>query len=115
MLGRGSFGVVCKGQALFLDRKVSVAVKKFVHLEHPQTFYLLSAKAISDWVRLNLLSELNTLLDLNHPNLVKLRCIGLREMYGTLFPAYVAMDLCDEGTLEQWLHDGRVNDTHKIA
>jgi hypothetical protein len=114
-LGSGAFGIVCKGYAVFLERRVAVAVKKFFMLENPQTYYLNDAEAISDWVTLQLLPELNTLLGLNHPNLVKLRCIGLRKIYGTLFPAYVAMDLCDEGTLEQWLRDGRVTDTRKIA
>ena len=115
ILGRGSFGVVCKGEASFLQRCVPVAVKQFYMLINPETYGLDSDREVSAWVTRDLLPELNTLLDMTHPNLVHLRCIGVQEIYGQYFPAFVAMDLCDEGTLRKWLDDKRVSKLRIIS
>ena len=104
-----------------------------------------------DVVQRELLPEINTLLGLAHPNLVRLRCVGLRASNIILgvggngngngngnggagagagaaagkkgaaaaapqqqqqllsFPAYVAMDFCEDGTLRQWIDERRVS------
>ena len=61
-------------------------------------------------VRQNLLAEINTLLGLSHPHLVRLRCIGAKEVRGRLVPGFVAMDFCGEGTLGKWIAGGLVSD-----
>eukprot|EP00750_Incisomonas_marina_P013979 INCI17579.9.p1 GENE.INCI17579.9~~INCI17579.9.p1 ORF type:complete len:398 (-),score=65.39 INCI17579.9:771-1964(-) len=110
LLGRGAFGEVYRGKAVFGRRSVMVAVKKFFMVKDPQLYGLHDDAALAQWAERELLPEINTLLGLSHPNLVRLRCVAPFEVYGRQFPAYVAMDYCGEGTLEQWIAQRRLTD-----
>ncbi len=68
---------------------VPVAVKKFFMMDKPKMYGLRTAAQLAEVVKSELLPEINTLLGLSHPNLVALRCVGLRAIHGALFPACV--------------------------
>ena len=114
-LGNGAFGAVFPGTAFFARREVPVAVKKFFMLENPRLYGLMNAPAVASVVQRDLLPEVNTLLSLAHRNVVRLRCVGLGRVYGALVPAYVAMDFCSEGTLEQWIEQQRLTNVVLVA
>ena len=110
LLGRGAFGEVYRGTAILGRSSVRVAVKKFFMIQDPQLYGLEDDTALEAWAERELLPEINTLLGLSHPNLVRLRCVAPLQVCGRLFPAYVAMDYCGEGTIEQWLTQRRLTD-----
>ena len=114
-LGNGAFGAVFPGTAFFARREVPVAVKKFFMLENPRLYGLMNAPAVASVVQRDLLPEVNTLLSLAHRNVVRLRCVGLGRVYGAPVPAYVAMDFCSEGTLEQWIEQQRLTNVVLVA
>jgi hypothetical protein len=119
-LGNGACGAVFQGTASFAStstsrREVRVAVKKFFFLENPRLYGLMDAAAVADVVQRELLPEVNTLLALAHRNVVRLRCVGLGDVYGEAFPAYVAMDLCSEGTLAHWIKQQLLSDVVLVA
>ena len=101
-MGHGAFGAVYKGSVEGLHSQRPVAVKKFFMLENPP-MYGLDASAMHAWVNLDLLPEVNILARLAHPNVVRMRCVGLQEVLGAVVPAFVAMDFCNSGTLEEWI------------
>ena len=111
-MGNGAFGAVFKGtvHGALGRAQWSVAVKKFFMLEQPLLYGFANAAAVLAWVERDLLPEINVLAGLAHPNVVRLRGVGLAPVHGVTVPAYVAMDLCDGGTLEHWLRDDKLTD-----
>ena len=110
-LGNGAAGVTYLGavaDATNPQESVPVAVKRFFILESPRFYGMTTSDEVAAWAKLELYPEINTLLALSHPRLVRLRCVGLREVYGTPFPAYIAMDYCNAGTMEQWIAEQRL-------
>jgi serine/threonine protein kinase len=114
-LGNGQFGAVFLGTASFAGREVRVAVKKFFFLEQPRLYSLADAGAVASAVQHVLLPEVNTLLGLAHRNVVRLRCVGLGNVYSVAFPVYVAMDFCSDGTLARWIEQRRLTDVVIVA
>ena len=110
LLGRGAFGEVYGGSSTFAGRSIRSAVKKFFMIKDPNLYGLYDAAALAQWANRELLPEINTLLGLSHPNVVRLRCVGSFSVFGRPFPAYVAMDFCTEGTVEQWIKERRLTD-----
>ena len=94
---------------------MQVAVKQFYFLEGPHVYDLYSAAELRPVIVSQLLPEMNTLLRLVHPNLVRLRCVGIKTVFDMACPAYVAMELCDEGTLRQRIDAGRVSDVDAVS
>jgi hypothetical protein len=94
---------------------VQVAVKQFYLLEAPHVYGVRSAAQLRPIVVSELLPEMNTLLRLVHPNLVRLRCVGSKSVFGMACLAYVAMELCDEGTLRQQIDAGCVSDVATVS
>jgi hypothetical protein len=120
-LGSGANGAVYPGLASFAStgssgrRETLVAVKKFFMLESPGMYGLITPAAVAGVVERELLPEVNTLLGLAHPNVVRLRCVGVGDVCGAAVPAYVAMDFCGEGTLALWIQQQRLTDVRLVA
>jgi len=115
-LGNGAVGVTYLGTVSDTAGKhrTTVAVKRFFLLETPRMYGMATAADITQWANRELYPEINTLLSLSHPRLVRLRCVGLRNLMGADFPAFIAMDYCNKGTLENWVKSGRMNDIHQL-
>jgi len=79
-------------------------------LVNPMMYGLVSGVAVRTWVERELLPEVNILADLAHKNVIRLRCVGLDTVSNAVVPAYVAMDLCSGGTLQQWIRHGSITD-----
>ncbi len=113
-LGNGAAGVTFLGKVTDLADPsapaVVVAVKRFFMLETPDFYGLTTADEVSTWADRELFGEINTLLSLSHPNLVRLRCAGLMPVHGRPFPAYIALDYANDGTLENWIRQRRVTE-----
>ena len=110
LLGRGAFGEVYSGTSTFAGRSILSAVKKFFIIQNPTLYGLYDAAAVAQWANRELLPEINTLLGLAHPNVVRLRCVGACSVFDQSVPAYIAMDFCTEGTVEQWIKERRLTD-----
>ena len=111
-LGNGAAGVTYKGSVIDKanpNEKITVAVKRFFILENPKFYGLSKAADVAAWADRELYSEINTLLSLSHPSVVRLRCVGLLSIYDKPFPAYIAMDFCNAGSLDQWIKEKRVS------
>lgn len=111
-LGNGAAGVTYMGSVVDKanpNEKITVAVKRFFVLENPRLYGLSTAADVAAWADRELYSEINTLLSLSHPSVVRLRCVGLRDIYEKQFPAYIAMDFCNAGNLDQWIKEKRVS------
>jgi serine/threonine protein kinase len=80
----------------------------------PCRYGLTSVAEMAPVVRLELLREVNALMGLSHPNVVRLACVGAQPVAllgpPTLLPRFVAMELCREGTLRDWIDSGKVSD-----
>ena len=111
ILGRGSHGEVYGGVSIFAGRRIRSAVKKFFVIKDPKLYGVRDANDLVQWTKREVLPEINTLLSLAHPNVVRLRCVACAMLFGRAFPAYVAMDYCSEGTLEQWIEQRRLTDS----
>ena len=109
-LGIGAYGAVYEGTVDDGVRCRKVAVKKFFMLVNPVMYGLVSGVAVRTWVERELLPEVNILADLAHKNVIRLRCVGLDTVSNAVVPAYVAMDLCSGGTLQQWIRQGSITD-----
>jgi serine/threonine protein kinase len=116
-LGRGAFGIVYRGSLSTGDRRpsVQVAVKQFYLLEAPHVYGVRSAAQLRPIVVSELLPEMNTLLRLVHPNLVRLRCVGIKSVFGMACLGYVATELCGEGTLRQQIDASLVSDVAAVS
>ena len=109
-LGSGACGAVFEGTVSDGVRSRKVAVKKFYHLEGPILHGLESGGQVQAWVERELLPEVNILAGLAHKNVIRLRCVGLHTVLEAVVPAYVATDLCSDGTLQRWIQQGRITD-----
>ncbi|XP_033644343.1 proto-oncogene tyrosine-protein kinase receptor Ret-like [Asterias rubens] len=98
VLGEGEFGRVVRAQALSLRGHTgytTVAVK------------MLKGSYTSDDLQ-DLITEMNLLKELNHPNVVKL--LGASTQKG---PLYVIVEYCQYGCLRDFLRQNRPNPTYQ--
>ena len=109
-LANGCSGVVFEGSVDDGAKSRKVAVKKFFMLLSPRLYSLTSAAQVQQWVEQEVLPEVNMLAALSHPNIIRLRCVGLDVVCGAKVPAYIAMDLCSSGTLEHWIKNNKICD-----
>ena len=110
IIGNGAFGLVYQGSLDDVHSQRPVAVKKFFMLENPSLYGLCDKTKVHAWINRELLPEINILARLTHPNVVRLRCVGLQDVFGVAVPGCIAMDLCDGGTLEKWIRFENVTD-----
>ena len=117
-LGRGAFGAVLRGMASHpapvaaASAWQAVAVKLVHSFADPGMHGLHKARG-AEWDNQvsELMKELNSLLLLQHPHVVRLHCFGLQTVLGVGLPGYVALQLCTEGTLAAWIQNGRLGET----
>ena len=123
-LGRGSFGAVIRGVASHPhvgggdagggdagDEEGQAVAVKMVHAFINPGLYGLTVPAAWNHTVADLMDEINSVHQLQHPHVVRLHCFGLQTVLGVGLPGYVALQLCTEGTLEEWIQRDRFGGT----
>ena len=89
-----------------------VAVKMVHKINNPNLYGMFSPNGpVWDFTIKELMAELNSLLSLQHPHVVRVHCFGLQRLLGVAVPGLIALRLCSEGTLEDWIEGERFGDT----
>ena len=105
-VGMGSFGQILRGQFLRNGQSVDVAVKASHVLEDLELYNVGDADTLQTYLKTGVYAEINSLLLVHHPNIVKLVTVGMDQVYGVPYPRFIALSYCNFGTLQAWLDDG---------
>jgi serine/threonine protein kinase len=129
LLGRGASGMVLRGVASSppsvcgageagggdggRDGVGQPVAVKMVHMFIDPATYGLDEAHGPEWDHTvaSLMQELNAVVQFQHSHLIRINCFGLQTVLGVELPGYIALNLCTDGTLTDWIKNGLLGGT----